>query len=143
MSEIDEGVNSLANAYALVVKENTELRQQNDILDNQVEKLIKRNSNRVTKIDELAKERAELRQQITELTTRAENAERLNNVNAGLVDQYQRELIPGFRQRAEDAEVERDKLKNCQNCGNYGADTKICFGCENLHLWCGKKGKFQ
>ena len=70
---------------------------------------------------------------ITELLARAEAAEVRCETLEKMVREYQDEIVPGYRERAEKAERERDdavetifKWTGCAECKHWKSDTDWC-----------------
>lgn len=70
---------------------------------------------------------------ITDLLARAEAAEARCKTLEKMVREYQDEIVPGYRERAEKAERERDeavetifKWTGCAECKNWQSDTDWC-----------------
>lgn len=87
---------------------------------------------------------------ITDLLTRAEAAEARCETLEKMVKEYQDELIPGYRERAEKAEMERDaavsdlkRFGQCGACKNYYRTDACGSGphsyCDGGFVWRGAK----
>lgn len=71
---------------------------------------------------------------VADLTAMANQLERLNRINVGIVDEYQKNIIPGFRERTEKVEANNKELiKALQDAINSpkGVVPDSCMGFYN------------